>query len=447
MVHHLLTTNRIKMNRHERFPSEYHTHLSTFIDLLLPQIMQKYRLLPSETKSANSSLAFFLCRCLSFMDRGFVFKLVKLYLDQFHSTRDTVALNSYKFEFLAIITAYEHHIPLNLPLPLAKSKNGKPSLMTNENPMAISDEFVKKHFTIGIILQEVRSALIEVNQVRGMAISVFRNLLVKHSLDDRYTSKAQLSRIARLYFPFISILLDNINRMHVSGVSYNSLPQAIAISKQSNSDIISCCKSTSSTLVSIASSKRVSFFDESSVDSFDSINKSGGFKRNSNFDSNSFKLTNNRDSSYLQYIAGTALIPNSALPTIGNDNSLVTAKSEEILPISECDHTSTPSSLDLDNQKINIPNKPSTTTISDSKTTSTITSSETSCHHQRSQSLPLRFDKLNEKEVRDLLIIYLWIMKHASEDLLIECFQQSTDIQIIQILTLTEMCLHEFKYA
>ncbi|XP_074596119.1 dedicator of cytokinesis protein Ziz [Brevipalpus obovatus] len=485
MVYHLLSSGRVKMLRNERFPVEYQHNLSTFIDLLMPEIMKKYRALPSETKLANKALAFFLARCFSVMDRGFVFRLIKLYLDTFHSARDSVALHGYKFEFLAIITAYEHYVPLNCPISLSKPKSSQQNQtnnIANNDPLAITDEFATTHFVAGLTLQEVRSALIEVQQVRSIAVSVLRNLLVKHSFDDRYQQRQQQSRIASLYFPFVSVLLDNINRVHVSGFS-SSIQQLTTSSPTSR--ITSSSKSA--TLNCLSSSKRVSFFDSlsfASLESLDNSTKLSNIRRNSvletsttavnaiaNAASSSSAKHANRDSSYLQYIAGTLPISTTGLsiPIVngqaGNKDSL--GSDELSVDVSEASSNSP--SPDPDGQS-----QPTTGAQSKNSGTSSVQSTKSSnatdsrsssplnvdassqcanatgsgfTHHQRSQSLPLRFDKLNNKEVRDLLIIYLWIIKHAHEESVVKWFQQVSDVNIIQILTLTEMCLFEFKYS
>lgn len=56
----------------------------------------------------------------------------------------------------------------------------------------LSEEFQRNHYLVGLLLFEVKSALNEIQDVRRCAIRVLRNLLAKHSLDDRYTSKVNL---------------------------------------------------------------------------------------------------------------------------------------------------------------------------------------------------------------------------------------------------------------
>ena len=59
-------------------------------------------------------------------------------------------------------------------------------------PFSGNDEFVlctdfnSRHFLVGALLSEVRSALGEISDVQRNAILVLRDILAKHSFDDRY---------------------------------------------------------------------------------------------------------------------------------------------------------------------------------------------------------------------------------------------------------------------
>lgn len=53
----------------------------------------------------------------------------------------------------------------------------------------LSDDFCKNHFLVGLLMREVGSALQEYRDVRQMAISVLKSLMIKHTFDDRYTAK------------------------------------------------------------------------------------------------------------------------------------------------------------------------------------------------------------------------------------------------------------------
>jgi beta-phosphoglucomutase-like phosphatase (HAD superfamily) len=55
----------------------------------------------------------------------------------------------------------------------------------------LSEEFRKQHFLVGLLLQETRSALNEIRDIRKVAIATLRNLLAKHSFDERYANKVR----------------------------------------------------------------------------------------------------------------------------------------------------------------------------------------------------------------------------------------------------------------
>ncbi|KAL3207344.1 hypothetical protein MRX96_039707 [Rhipicephalus microplus] len=59
MAQHLMNTDRIKMQRHERFSKEYHNRVRTLVQCLIPHIMQKHRDQRNETRLANQGLAHF----------------------------------------------------------------------------------------------------------------------------------------------------------------------------------------------------------------------------------------------------------------------------------------------------------------------------------------------------------------------------------------------------
>ena len=54
---------------------------------------------------------------------------------------------------------------------------------------SLTDEFCRNHFLVGLLLREVGTALQEFREVRVIAISMLKNLLIKHSFDDRYNSR------------------------------------------------------------------------------------------------------------------------------------------------------------------------------------------------------------------------------------------------------------------
>lgn len=55
------------------------------------------------------------------MDRGFVFRLINLYMDIF-APSDSRALHDFKFTFLQIICSHEHYVSFNLPMMQSRVK-------------------------------------------------------------------------------------------------------------------------------------------------------------------------------------------------------------------------------------------------------------------------------------------------------------------------------------
>ncbi|KAL4715192.1 hypothetical protein ACJJTC_012239 [Scirpophaga incertulas] len=147
--------------------------------------------------------------CLSFMDRGFVFRQIKKYVDKF-KVCDAKALFDFKFTFLQTICSHEHFVPFNLPLhatTFPKDCNDDPA------KLKLTEEFIMRHFLAGTLLKQVEQSLREAPQKRRTALSVLRSLLTKHEHDDRYRTKQCRSRLAQLYAPWLTIVLENAHRL------------------------------------------------------------------------------------------------------------------------------------------------------------------------------------------------------------------------------------------
>ncbi len=69
---------------------------------------------------------------------------------------------------------------------------------------SLTDDFCKNHFLVGLLLREVSAALQEFREIRQIAIQVLKSLMIKHTFDDRYTSKVSSS-------PFFSSVLSYIS--------------------------------------------------------------------------------------------------------------------------------------------------------------------------------------------------------------------------------------------
>lgn len=73
------------------------------------------------------------------------------------------------------------------PLPLYQRF---PSVPTTDQCLdfSLTEEYCRNHFLVGLLLREVAEALQQGPEVRQLAVSVLKNLLIKHAMDDRYTS-------------------------------------------------------------------------------------------------------------------------------------------------------------------------------------------------------------------------------------------------------------------
>ncbi|KAG6459344.1 dedicator of cytokinesis protein 9 isoform X2 [Manduca sexta] len=206
MAQYLINTGRIKMSRNERFHSDLLENIDKLVSVVEPSyILQQ----PIQTHVFNKNLALFLKSCLSFMDRGFIFRQIKKYLDKFKAC-DPKALFDFKFTFLQTICYHEHFVPFNLPLQankLAKDCDEDPA------KLKLTDEFVMRHFLAGILLKQVEQSLREAPQKRRVALAAVRALLCKHEHDDRYRARQCRARLAQLYAPWLCIVLDNAHRL------------------------------------------------------------------------------------------------------------------------------------------------------------------------------------------------------------------------------------------
>ncbi|XP_062832661.1 dedicator of cytokinesis protein 10 isoform X12 [Anolis carolinensis] len=221
MAQHLVDTNRIQIPRAQRFPESFLSELDTLIMILSDHVVWKYRDALEETKNANHSVGGFLKRCFTFMDRGFIFKLVNSYISMF-GPGDHKILFQYKFDFLEEVCNHEHFIPLCLPIKSANIPDSTtPSEATQQYRSSdipeytLTNEFCRKHFLIGLLLREVGWALQEDQDIRHMALAVLKNLMAKHSFDDRYTEREEQAKIANLYMPLYGLLLDNMPRIYM----------------------------------------------------------------------------------------------------------------------------------------------------------------------------------------------------------------------------------------
>ncbi|KAM8872504.1 dedicator of cytokinesis protein 9 isoform 2-T2 [Synchiropus picturatus] len=212
MAHFLMESGKVKFSRHQRFCASFYHAVETLVNMLMPHITQKYKDNLDAARNANHSLAFFIKRCFTFMDRGFVFKQINNYMNCF-MPGDPKTLYEFKFEFLRVVSNHEHYIPLNLPMPFGKGRIQR--FQDLQLDYSLTDDFCRNHFLVGLLLREVGGALQEFRDIRQIAIQVLKGLMIKHTFDDRYGAKSQQARLATLYLPLFGLLQENVYRLDI----------------------------------------------------------------------------------------------------------------------------------------------------------------------------------------------------------------------------------------
>uniref|UniRef100_A0A8C5Q2Q0 Dedicator of cytokinesis 11 n=1 Tax=Leptobrachium leishanense TaxID=445787 RepID=A0A8C5Q2Q0_9ANUR len=230
MALYLITENKIKLPRPQRFPDSFQNVLHSLLLSIIPHVTIRYGEIQEESRNVNLSLANFIKRCLTLMDRGFVFTLISDYMSGF-SPKDPKILNEYKFEFLQTICNHEHFIPLNLPMTFAKPKLQRVQDVNLE--YSLTDDYCKHHFLVGMLLREVLQAIQENSDTRYIAISTLKYLLIKHAFDNRYQHKNQQAKISQLYLPLIGMLLENVPRFTGKDLLIHSTSMSNSASRDS----------------------------------------------------------------------------------------------------------------------------------------------------------------------------------------------------------------------
>ncbi|XP_053555225.1 dedicator of cytokinesis protein 11 isoform X2 [Bombina bombina] len=352
MALYLIEENKIKVPRPQRFPDSYQNVLHSLLLSIIPHVTIRYGEIQEESRNVNMSLANFIKRCLTLMDRGFVFNLINDYMSGF-SPKDPKILTECKFEFLQTICNHEHFIPLNLPMTFARPK--MPRVQDSNLEYSLTDDFCRNHFLVGLLLREVLLAIQENYDIRNIAISTLKQLLIKHAFDNRYQHKNHQAKITQLYLPLIGMLLENVSRF----VGKDTLYNCAAMSDSNSRDTFIC---------SFSSSNRLSLI----------LEKEMGF-------SSSFT----------------------------NGFSIKREDSRGSL----CAEGVTDQSTDGENMRRS--------------------STKSSVSH---------YSRLDPYEIKSLLICYLYVVKVMSEDSLISYWNKIPPQELLNFLTLLEVCLFHFRY-
>ncbi|XP_056611466.1 dedicator of cytokinesis protein 11 isoform X2 [Triplophysa dalaica] len=212
MAQYLQDGNRMKMPRAQRFPESFQQALQSMLLSIMPHITIRYVEIPEEARCVNFSLACFIKRCLTFINRGFAFSLINDYMCGF-SLKDPKVLTEMKFDFLMTVCNHEHYIPLNLPMAFGRTKLQRVQDQSLE--YSLTEDYCKNHFLVGLLLREVADGLQGCPEIRQLAVAALKNLMIKHSMDDRYNAfKNQQARICLLYLPLFELLYQNLSQMN-----------------------------------------------------------------------------------------------------------------------------------------------------------------------------------------------------------------------------------------
>ncbi|XP_072330611.1 dedicator of cytokinesis protein 10 isoform X6 [Scyliorhinus torazame] len=375
MVQYLADDDKkLQLKRTERFPSSFHSAMEMLVTTMGELIYRKFKEAEAETKEANHYLAKFVKRCFTFMDRGFILKLIGSYMNIFNPG-DHKTLFEYKFDFLHEICNYEHFIPLNLPMVFLKNRSGKEGLQPE---YTLTNEFCRNHFLIGLLLREVGFALQEDQDIRHLAIAVLKNLMAKHSFDDRYAGKSQQELIATLYLPLYGILLDNLPRIFMKDMFPFNL-------------------------------------SSSNPGSRDDLSTAGGSQNQSTTPT---RNTNSLESSVSKDVM----------------NSIAAFSSVAISTVSHADSKGSLGSLDSTSGTCEkLSDKPDSSEKAYSRPLSLIGSA-------------IRFDKLDQAEMRSLLTCFLHIMKTVSEEILKVYWCKASYSELMDFFNILEVCIQHFRF-
>ncbi|XP_032422877.1 dedicator of cytokinesis protein 9 isoform X17 [Xiphophorus hellerii] len=376
MAQYLIESCKVRLSRNQRFSASFHHTVETLVNMMMPHITQKYKDNLDAARNANHSLAVFIKRCFNLMDRGFVFKQINNYINGF-MPGDPKTLFEFKFEFLRVVCNHEHYVPLNLPMPFGKGRILR--FQDLQMDYSLTEDFCRNHFLVGLLLREVSAALQEFREIRQIAIHVLKSLMIKHTFDDRYSSKSQQARLATLYFPLFGLLQENVNRLNVKEVS----PFPVNHSNNNGRD---------DSLLSNAlmTPPRSSTFLDTSLhkDVFGAISGTTSPHAVSTPNVNSMRHTDSR-------------------------GSLIST--ESVNSLHERNHDKT-NSLDK--------NQPASTL----------------------GSTLMRCDKLDQAEIKSLLMCFLHVLKSMSEDALFTYWNKASSAELMDFFILIEVCLHQFRY-
>ncbi|TRY81520.1 hypothetical protein DNTS_003860 [Danionella cerebrum] len=427
MAQFLMESGKVKLSRNQRFTASFHHAVETLVNMLMPHITQKYKDNLDAARNANHSLAVFIKRCFTFMDRGFVFKQINNYITCF-VPGDPKTLYEFKFEFLRVVCTHEHYVPLNLPMPFGKGRIQRFQAIKETHARSVdlqldyslTDDFCKNHFLVGLLLREVCGALQEFGEVRQIAIQVLKSLMIKHTFDDRYALKSQQARLATLYLPLFGLLQENVHRLNVRDCSQNGRDEHL------------------SSISTTPPQKPVGNLDNSLHKDVFGVISGTASPHTSTPNIGSVRHADSRGSLPKERFTRRHTLNVLPLPIEPEDPAPLSRAAKRVTM--DFSLLSSPALFDLETNRI---------TDSIQVEPSSCVPIWGVCVTQSASALGssiLRCDKLDREEIKNLLMCFLHVLKSMSEDALFTYWNKATSSELMDFFTLVEVCLHQFRY-
>lgn len=236
MVITLSETSGLDSPRKTRFSHQFCDDIATLVAALTSEVVARCGKDNRTASNLVSSLGSFLSDLLSIMDRTFVLSLVRVtccsLLESSHQVSDSAALYALKLDLVRTICAHEHYVALNLPFGTSYTSGSAPaspspstgssgSLISTLVPgdrtrfAELSQEFRQQHFLAGLVLSDLSKSLeISNPMIQNKAIGTVRYLMSCHDADPRYTDPAAKARVAALYLPLLTIIMEALPQLY-----------------------------------------------------------------------------------------------------------------------------------------------------------------------------------------------------------------------------------------
>eukprot|EP01105_Mastigella_eilhardi_P027989 TRINITY_DN8963_c0_g2_i4.p1 TRINITY_DN8963_c0_g2~~TRINITY_DN8963_c0_g2_i4.p1 ORF type:complete len:2566 (-),score=598.63 TRINITY_DN8963_c0_g2_i4:108-7325(-) len=156
---------------------------------------------------ANAGFAHFLCDLASVFHRGCPVDMAKVYLQnlsELASGQFSDKAFFLEFDFLHVLTNYEHFVAWNLPVVSADE----------ENVVDMADYLIDQHPLIGMVVRTTQKVLhSKTHIVRRFAFHVTGKLLKQIETDVRYQSPSAKEAIAHMFLPFMLMVTNDWHTM------------------------------------------------------------------------------------------------------------------------------------------------------------------------------------------------------------------------------------------